>query len=109
MTIPGIEREEEVGVEQRAEEASPLKIERKEVLTPTPSRFSGQVFTDKGKPIIETPESKEIMVEIPRLQSDLQTLSKGSGDDAITWFARFWLRIIKKALSLGAKLIMSKN
>lgn len=104
MTLP-IEREKEPVVQERAEEASPLLIERKEVVTPTPSKFSGQVYDDSGQPIIETPENKEVTVDIPKSQADLQGLSKGSSDDAATWWGWFWLRMIKKALLFGWKII----
>jgi hypothetical protein len=83
------------------EEISALTIEKKEVVTPTTTVFMAQVNDDKGQPMIVTPENKEITIEMPANQVTLQTNAKGSGDDQITWFSAFWLRILKKAMNFG--------
>jgi len=91
-------------IERQVEGISPLMIERKEVVTPTTTVFKAQVKDDQGQPLIETPENKEITVEIPADGAALQNYSKGSSDDSLTWFAAFWLRIIKKAIGFGWKI-----
>lgn len=85
------------------EEISALTIENKEVITPTTTVFKAQVKDDSGKPLIETPENKEITIEIPMDGITLGTYAKGSSEDSITWFSAFWLRIVKKALNFGWK------
>lgn len=88
-------------VEERAEEASPLVIEKKEVATPTPTIFKSQVSDDKGQPLITSSLAKPITITLPADDSRLGVLVKGSVDDSLTWFAAFWLRLIKKAVHFG--------
>ncbi|MEK7061518.1 MAG: hypothetical protein AAB954_02555, partial [Patescibacteria group bacterium] len=84
------------------EEASALTIERKEVVTPIPVIFQKQVKTDFGKLLIEVPgQGGKIKITIPRQPVELEQLSKGSISDSITWFAAFWIRMIKKAIYYG--------
>jgi hypothetical protein len=92
-------------VQHRVEEVAPLTIERKEVVTPSATVFQSQVLDDAGKPLIETPENKEITIEIPHDEMSLQTSSKGSTDDQKTWFGAFWVRMLKKALDLKWKVV----
>ena len=94
--------EREKNIIETPEEASPLTIERKEVVTPIPITFQKQVKSDSGKPLIEVPgEGEKIKVIIPKPQVELENLSKGSISDSITWFAAFWIRMIKKAIYYG--------
>lgn len=94
--------EREKNVIETPEEASALTIERKEVVTPIPITFQKQVKTDSGKPLIETSATLEkIKITIPRSPVELEQLSKGPISDSITWFAAFWIRMIKKAIYYG--------
>ena len=102
---PFPEREVKGGLEERPEEISPLTIERKEVVTPTPSTFTQVVKGNNGKPLIQTPKTADVTIEIPNDQETLTSLAKGKVSDSITWFAAFWLRVIKKALYFGWRLI----
>jgi hypothetical protein len=99
------EREAKPKIEQREEEISPLTIERKEVVTPIPVQFNKQVKSDSGKPLIQTPSAQPITITLPADQTQLTALAKGSISDSITWFAHFWLRMIKKAIHFGWNLI----
>ena len=83
------------------DEVSPLTIERKEVVTPVPTQFTAQVTDDSGKPIIQTPTSTTPSIQVPDGVNNLTSASQGSTDDSGTWFAAFWLRMIKKALHFG--------
>lgn len=68
--------------------------------------FKSQVSDDKGQPVIKTPPAQVITSISP--PSDPQTLAsqaKGSTTDSVTWLAAFWLRIIKKAIHFGWKII----
>jgi hypothetical protein len=94
--------EREKNVIETPEEASALTIERKEVVTPVPVTFQKQVKTDSERLLIETsPISGKIKITIPKSQVELEGLSKGSISDSITWFAAFWIRMIKKAIYYG--------
>lgn len=98
--------EREKNVVETPEEASALTIERKEVVTPIPVSFQKQVKSDSGKPLIEVPgEGGRVKITIPKPRTELETLSKGSISDSITWFAAFWIRMIKKAIHFGWELL----
>ena len=96
---------EKITVAESPEEASPLTIERKEVATPVPIQFKAQVKSDKGQPLIQNTSGKAISITLPKSQLELAELSKGSISDSITWFAAFWLRMIKKAIHFGWQLL----
>ena len=100
-----IEREFPKGLEERAEEVSPLTIEQKEVVTPTPSQFKAQVMDERGNPVISIPPASVVTVAIPADGERLATASKGSSGDSITWWGVFWQRIIKKALHFGWRIV----
>jgi|EPASupsiteSAE347_1022098.scaffolds.fasta_scaffold00262_49 hypothetical protein len=91
-------------VEERPEEISPLTIERKEVIQPKVTQFTKKVTDDNGKPLVQTPEDKEIKIELPASSEQLEKASKGSADNSLTWFATFWLRVFKKAIRFNWKL-----
>ena len=95
-------------VEERAEDVSPLIIERKEVIQPSVTQFTKQVSDDNGKPLIQTPEDREIKIELPASPDRLKKVSKGSTSDSLTWFAAFWVRIFKKAIHFNWK-VFQKN
>lgn len=68
--------------------------------------FKAQVSDDKGTPIIQTPPTQVVTSVSP--PADSATLTKQSGGSttlSITWLAAFWLRIIKKALHFGWRIV----
>jgi hypothetical protein len=98
--------EREKNVIETPEEGSALTIERKEVVTPIPITFQKQVKSDSGKPLIQVPgQGGRIKITIPKSQVELENLTKGSISDSITWFAAFWIRMIKKAVHFGWELL----
>lgn len=102
------EREKKPDLEFRPEEATPLEIERKEVITPVPAQFAKQVKSDDGQVLTQSQLSKTVTITLPADQTKLAELAKGSVGDSITWFAGFWLRMIKKAIHFGWR-ILGKN
>ena len=99
--------EREKNVIETPEEASALTIERKEVVTPIPITFQKQVKSDSGKPLMETsPTSEKLKITIPKQPVELEKLSKGSISDSLTWFAAFWIRMIKKAIYYGYRIFV---
>ena len=83
-------------VEERSEQVSPLTIERKEVVTPVPTQFTAQVNDAQGQPMITTPANQKVNIELPRPAEVLEENSKGDVGEALTWWARLWLRLFKK-------------
>lgn len=102
-----LERKEiEQIIKRRPEEVSiPPEVERKEGVTPIPSQFKAQVTDDSGRPLITTPATKTVTIQIPADQTTLVNWKKGKVTDSITWLANFWLRIIKKAAHFGWRLV----
>lgn len=104
-----IEVDKDLPVIERVEEASPLHIERKEVVTPTPTNFTAQVHDDNGQPLIKTTPTKVISITIPSDQNTLSGWSKGNVIDSLTWYALFWLRMIKKAVHFGWRIVVPQS
>ncbi|OGM26779.1 hypothetical protein A3A76_00785 [Candidatus Woesebacteria bacterium RIFCSPLOWO2_01_FULL_39_23] len=69
--------------------------------------FTAQVTDDSGKPLIRTPKTQQVTIQIPASQTQLTAWTKGSADDALTWFAVFWIRLIQKAVHFGWRMIKS--
>jgi hypothetical protein len=68
--------------------------------------FKTQVTNDQGTPIIQTPPTQVVTtIQPPSDQETLLQQSKGDTTNAITWLAAFWLRIIKKALYFGWRIV----
>lgn len=93
------------GVEERPESVEiPLHIER-EGVTPSTTQVTAQVTDDLGQPLIQTPTKPTIAIQVPADQAQLEDWSHGEPANSLTWYALFWLRIIKKALRYGWRVI----
>lgn len=79
-------------------------MEEKGVIT-RPTQMVAQVSDDKGTPLIQSPATQTVTITIPTTQQQLADWSKGSPSDSLTWFALFWLRMVKKALHFGWRVI----
>src|SRR5687768_470054 len=67
--------------------------------------FTSQVKSDSGNPLIQTPPTKIITVSPPSDSTTLGNQAKGDTSDASTWHAKFWIRILQKALHFGWRII----
>ncbi len=104
------EREPRKNPYENPSEASPLTIERKEVVTPVPTQFKAQVTDDKGNPIISTPETEKADIVIPEINKEtLETTIKGDKEESAVWSAAYWLRMFKKAIFFGWKVLFDKK
>jgi len=102
------EKEPVKNVIERLDEANPLSIERKEVVTPVPTQFKAQISDDKGTPLVTTPQTQKVSVKIPALnEEELKEKSRQNVDRTIAWNASFLLRLIKKAIHLGRSILFS--
>lgn len=100
------EREPRKNQYENSEEASPLNIERKEVATPIPVQFKAQVTDDNGNPIISTPQTSKPDIIIPEINKEtLEVRIKGDTEEPSVWSASYWLRIFKKAVYYGWKVL----
>ncbi len=105
------EAEKVLGDQSRVEQIPespviPAHLEKGGV-SPRATQFTAQVGDDKGAPLIQTPQSS-VTITLPSDEVSLKTLSKGSITSAITWFALFWLRMVKKALHFGWRVDVKK-
>lgn len=67
----------------------------------TQSQFKNQVTDDQGQPLITTPQTEKVTIELPKTEEVFLEESKGDIGDSRTWLARFWLRVIQKAKYFG--------
>lgn len=67
--------------------------------------FKAQVSDKTGKPIIQTPPAQVVTVTPPADNVTLTSWSKGSVSSSLTWLGAFWLRVVKKALYFGWRII----
>lgn len=104
------EREPRKNQYENPEEASPLTIERKEVVTPIPTQFKAQVTDDNGNNLIKTPETTTADIVIPDVNKETLDLKiKGDTAESSVWSAGYWLRIFKKAVYFGWKVLFDSN
>ncbi len=104
------EREPRKNQYENPEEATPLTIERKEVVTPIPSQFKAQVTDDNGNPIISTPQTQKADIIIPELSKEvLEDRAKGNIEESSVWSAAYWIRIFKKAVYFGWKVLFDRD
>lgn len=71
--------------------------------------FTAQVKNDQGQPIIQTPPTQVISVTPPADDTTLTSWSKGSITSSLTWLGTFWIRVIKKALHFGWRVVGGGN
>lgn len=95
------------GVKQREEEMPEPTPELQEMgVTSVPTQVTAQVVDDTtGKPLIQTPATQVVTITIPASQQQLDDWSKGSPSESLTWYAFFWLRLIKKAIHFGWRIV----
>jgi hypothetical protein len=68
--------------------------------------FKAQVKDNRGNPVIQTPPTQVITtVQPPGDTVTLTQQAKGDTKLSVTWLAAFWLRIIKKALHFGWRIV----
>lgn len=95
--VPEVTEHQEEFVVPETLQSSGVKVVQK--------NFKAQVKDDKGAPIIQTPPTQVITVQPPADSVILAKQAKGSVTSGATWLAAFWLRIIKKALYFGWKIV----
>ncbi|KKR43640.1 MAG: hypothetical protein UU51_C0016G0006 [Microgenomates group bacterium GW2011_GWC1_41_20] len=91
------ERKEEFIVPETLQQSTGIQVVQK--------NFKAQVRDDHGQPLIQTPPPQVITVTPPADDTTLTDWSKGSTASSLTWLAAFWIRIIKKAMYFGWKIV----
>ena len=102
------EREKKPSVKETLEEIQVPESLEKTGIEKVETAYKATVQDDQGSPLVQTPADEQISIRIPRDKGLLESSSKGKISSSLTWFARFWLRMIKKALFLGKKVEVKK-
>lgn len=104
------EREPKKNQYERPDEISSLTIERKEVVSPVPTKVKAQVSDDKGNKILTTPDDQKVDIIIPEVDREtLEVKIKGDTELPSVWSASYWLRIMKKAIYYGWKYMFDRK
>ena len=94
------------GIEQREEEMPEPTPELQEMgVRKVPGQVTAQVVDDTGAQLIQAPATQVVTITIPASAQQLDDWSKGSPSESLTWFAFFWLRLIKKAIHFGWRIV----
>jgi len=56
--------------------------------------------------LMVSPATQTITVTIPAAPTQLADWSKGNSSNSLTWYAAFWLRLLRKALHFGWRVVM---
>lgn len=64
------------------------------------------VVSDQGQQLTQPIPTNVQTVTIPANQVQILEWAKGPEDKAITWLARYWIRLIKKSVHFSWRLIM---
>ena len=94
------ERQEEFIVDETLKNAGAQVVQK---------TFKAQVKDDKGQPLIQTPPAQVISVTPPAPSPTLTSWAKGPITSSLTWLGVFWLRVLKKALHFGWRIVGKQN
>ncbi|KKR30368.1 hypothetical protein A2715_01005 [Candidatus Woesebacteria bacterium RIFCSPHIGHO2_01_FULL_39_32] len=95
------------GVREQEEEMPEPTPELQEMgVQKVPSQVTAQIVDDTGAQLIQTPSTQVVTITIPASAQQLDDWSKGSPAESLTWLAFFWLRLIKKAIHFGWRIVM---
>lgn len=83
-------------------------VEKLGVTTP-PTQVTAQATDDQGQAGVLTPATQVITIQIPATPTQLLDWSKGESSASLTWLGAFWLRLIKKALHFGWRIVMGNQ
>ena len=102
---PEIPRPEAPQVSERQEEFVVPETLQGSGVKVVQKSFTAQVKNDQGQPLIQTPPTQVITVTPPADDPTLTTWSKGSITSSLTWLGAFWIRVVKKALHFGWRVV----
>lgn len=103
---PEIPRPEPLQVIEHSEEfIVPERLQQKTGVQVVQKNFKSQISDDHGTPLIQTPPARVIEVTPPADEETLVEWSKGSPDSTKTWLGAFWVKIVKRAMTFGWKIV----
>ncbi len=84
----------------------PPAVEQATGVQTRPTHITAKVTDDAGQPMMKSPVTQTITVTLPASTQQLALWAKGSPNEALTWLAGFWLRLVKKAMHFGWNVVM---
>ena len=104
------EREPVKNKYENIDEASPLNIERTEVITPVPTHFKVNIADDNGQNLTQSTDDTKYKIVIPQKSKDQmeKDIKDGNKEDSKIWSIAYWLRIFKKAIFFGWKVVFDR-
>lgn len=102
---PEILKTEPQITERKEEFVIPETLQKKTGVQVVQKNFKTQIKNDNGQPLIQTPMTQVITIAPPADSATLAGWAKGSTFSSLSWLATFWIRIIKKAMLFGWKVI----
>lgn len=74
-----------------------------------PTQISNPIRNDNGQILMQTPSAPAVSIQLPQPQQNLLVWSKGDVSSSLTWFSVFWIRMVKKAVHFGWKIITGSS
>ncbi len=102
---PEIPRPETQITERQEEFIIPETLQQKTGVQVVQKNFKTQIKNTNGQPLVQAPPAQVITITPPTDDITLAGWSKGSITSSQSWLGMFWLRIIKKAIALGWKIV----
>lgn len=96
-------------VELRPEQIEVPEHIEKAGVQPTQTQFQQRVQDDDGTDLVQSPAISVPTIEIPNSEAELEQMSKKKPTEASTWFGIYWLRMIRKALHYGWKVVLGNK
>jgi len=107
--IPEIEHQETGITEPQEELVIPETLQQPTGVRVVQKNFKLQVTDDQGRQVIQTPPVNVIQVNPPESEKTLEEWTKGPVESTKTWLGMFWKRVIKKAISLGWRIVWKEE
>lgn len=73
------------------------------------SQFTAQVHDKWGQPLIQSQATRIVSIQLPSDKISLTSWSRGPVSQSLTWFANFWLRMLKKAVHFGWEIVKKRQ
>ena len=103
--MQSVEREPELPVEKRAEEFKVTPELEEAGIKGIERAVTARVKDKKGKHLIQTSATKKVIIQLPTDTQTLVSWAKGPATNSLTWLAAFWLRMAKKAVHFGWRVV----
>jgi hypothetical protein len=111
MTTPELERPQGVPPEGATETPPPSEVpaQIEQGVPTTPQQQIQQVMQDQSQTPAPAPAANVVTITIPADPQQLADWSKGEPSESLTWYATFWIRMIKKAIHFGWRVVTGQQ